>query len=126
MTDRELLEKATEPKLYRLERKDGAAWFPASEWMTEVDASWLRLVEESPETWRINEPLDGKKVADAFAKALQPQACASKPAAHTEAMRLALEALTDSDVYDSDVYDAWELKKDAAIAAIEKQIEGPP
>ena len=41
------------------------------------------------------------------------------PPDHTKAMRLALEALTDSDVYDSEAYDAWELKKDAAIAALE-------
>ena len=68
--------QAAEPKLYRLMCKDGTAWVPASEWITEIHASWLRLVEESPETWRINEPLDGKKVADAFVKALQPQTAA--------------------------------------------------
>lgn len=68
--------QAAEPKLYRLMRKDGAAWLPASEWMTEVDARWVKLTQDKPDEWRINEPLDGKKVADVFAKALQPQAAA--------------------------------------------------
>ena len=66
--------QATPSKLYRLMRKDGAAWLPASEWMTEVDARWVKLTHDKPDEWRINEPLDGKKVADAFAKALQAQA----------------------------------------------------
>lgn len=57
--------------LYRLMRKDGAAWLPASEWFTEPEAGWHQLVKGSPENWRIGTSLDGKQIANAFAAALQ-------------------------------------------------------
>jgi hypothetical protein len=66
-----LTEQAQQPVLNRLMRKDGAAWLPASEWVTgEPDASWAKLVENNPGEWCIKQPITGKQVADAFAAAL--------------------------------------------------------
>lgn len=69
---------APEPTMYRLMHKEGAAWIPASEWMTEADPSWVKLAQDKPDEWCIKEPLDGKKVADAF-RAAFAQAAPKEP-----------------------------------------------
>jgi hypothetical protein len=58
--------------MHRLMKKEGSAWMPATEWVTgDPDASWLQLVTNNPNEWRISKPLDGKAVADAFRAALE-------------------------------------------------------
>ena len=69
---------APKPALYRLMHKEGAAWIPASEWMTEADPSWVKLAQDKPAEWCIKEPLDGKKVAAAFRTAFAAGATPTK------------------------------------------------
>ena len=60
-----------EPVLHRLERKEGAAWIPASEWETgDPRTTWKELALVRPDQWRIGKPIDGKTFANALGKAL--------------------------------------------------------